>query len=90
MRNILWIICVFLILMAPAVEAKRPPKIPGLRTAVFVLRDIEGIPHIIASNEHDMVMMQGWVHARGPAVSDGFLAAPGERNPGRNARGVGA
>ena len=50
--------------MPPAAEAKRPPSVPGLRAAVFVLRDIEGIPHIIASNEHDMVMMQGWVHAR--------------------------
>ncbi|MEN8692826.1 MAG: penicillin acylase family protein [Desulfobacterales bacterium] len=64
MRNIIWLFCIFLLLMVPAAEAKRPPSVAGLRAAVLVLRDIEGIPHIIANNEHDMVMMQGWVHAR--------------------------
>lgn len=64
MRNIIWIFCIFSLLMTTAAEASRPPSVPGLRAAVFVLRDIEGIPHIIARNEHDMVMMQGWVHAR--------------------------
>ena len=64
MRNIIWLFCIFSLLMVPAAEAKRPPSVAGLRAAVLVLRDIEGIPHIIANNEHDMVMMQGWVHAR--------------------------
>jgi penicillin amidase len=64
MRNIFWICCIFSLLLTTATEANRPLSVPGLRAAVFVLRDIEGIPHIIARNEHDMVMMQGWVHAR--------------------------
>jgi hypothetical protein len=25
---------------------------------------VDGIPHIIANNEHDMIMLQGWVHAQ--------------------------
>ncbi len=64
MNILLWLFCIFSFLMTPAAEAKQPSKMPGLRSAVLVLRDIEGVPHIFAGNEHDMVMMQGWVHAR--------------------------
>lgn len=38
-------------------------RLPGLEAEARVVRDIRGIPHIMASNEHDLYFMQGWVHA---------------------------
>jgi penicillin amidase len=38
--------------------------VPGLRARVEVLRDVNGIPHIYASNEHDLFFAQGYVHAQ--------------------------
>ena len=45
-----------------AVSAKT--RLPGLQAAVKILRDVDGIPHIFAGNEHDVIMMQGWIHAQ--------------------------
>lgn len=39
-------------------------KLPGLHAAAKILRDVDGIPHILANNEHDAIMIQGWVHAQ--------------------------
>ncbi|MBT8077127.1 MAG: penicillin acylase family protein [Gammaproteobacteria bacterium] len=39
-------------------------KAPGLKSAVKVIRDVDGIPHIIASNEHDLLFVQGYMHAQ--------------------------
>jgi penicillin amidase len=44
--------------------AMKPINIPGLRNPVRVRTDVDGIPHIEANNEHDLLLMQGWVHAR--------------------------
>jgi penicillin G amidase len=38
-------------------------RLPGLRAPASVTRDVDGIAHIAASNEHDMLYLQGWVHA---------------------------
>ena len=38
-------------------------RIPGLRAAASVVRDVDGVPHIKASNEHDLFFLQGWQHA---------------------------
>ncbi|MFZ5816753.1 MAG: penicillin acylase family protein [Bacillota bacterium] len=38
--------------------------LPGLRAAVTVYRDERGVPHIEASNEHDLYMAQGYVVAQ--------------------------
>jgi len=38
--------------------------LPGLHAAAKILRDVDGIPHILANNEHDAIMLQGWVHAQ--------------------------
>jgi penicillin G amidase len=38
-------------------------RLPGLHTPASVTRDVEGIAHIAASNEHDLLFLQGWVHA---------------------------
>ncbi len=40
-----------------------PTRVPGLNFAASVTRDIDGIAHIKAANEHDLFFLQGWVHA---------------------------
>jgi len=47
-----------------AAEKSEMVRLPGLKAAARVWRDVDGIPHIFANNEHDMLMLQGWVHAR--------------------------
>jgi penicillin G amidase len=39
-------------------------QIRGLQSAVQVLRDHWGVPHIYAENEHDLFLAQGYVHAQ--------------------------
>lgn len=39
-------------------------KVPGLKDRVEVFRDAWGIPHIYASNQHDLFMAQGYIHAQ--------------------------
>ncbi len=51
------------VLSGPAL-AKPPVVLPGLEAGATVLRDKDGIPHIIAKTERDLVLLQGWVHAR--------------------------
>jgi penicillin amidase len=46
------------------INAVRPVQVAGLQAAVQVKTDVDGIPHILANNERDMVLIQGWVHAR--------------------------
>src|SRR6266516_4315346 len=41
-----------------------PQRLAGLREPAKVTVDDEGISHVRASNEHDLYIMQGWVHAR--------------------------
>jgi penicillin G amidase len=64
MRVIFCLFCILPFLIAPIVEAKPPTNVVGLKKITRVMRDVDGIPHIIAKNEHDMVLMQGWVHAQ--------------------------
>ncbi len=52
----------FALLAAPLAAA--PREIAGLDDKVSVVTDRDGIPHISAENEHDLIFMQGWVHAR--------------------------
>ncbi|GBD08094.1 Acyl-homoserine lactone acylase QuiP [Candidatus Thermoflexus japonica] len=39
-------------------------RLPGLQAPVTVIRDRWGVPHIYASNLHDLFMAQGFVHAQ--------------------------
>ena len=39
-------------------------QIPGLRAPVTITRDKSGIPHLYASNTHDLFMAQGYVQAQ--------------------------
>ena len=41
-----------------------PSELAGLRAAAEVARDIFGIAHLRASNDHDLYFMQGYVHAQ--------------------------
>lgn len=39
-------------------------SVPGLVDEVTVIRDVDGVPHIYASNPHDLFYAQGYVHAQ--------------------------
>lgn len=45
-------------------EAVRPDRLPGLRAPAEVIRDVDGIAHVRARNEHDLFFLQGYVHAQ--------------------------
>ncbi len=38
--------------------------VPGLSAPVEIVRDVYGIPHIAAGNDHDLYFAQGFVHAQ--------------------------
>jgi len=40
-----------------------PVSLPELESAASITRDVHGIAHIRADNEHDLFFLQGWVHA---------------------------
>jgi len=39
-------------------------RLPGLSQHVTVVRDTHGVPHISASNDHDVYFMMGYMHAQ--------------------------
>ncbi len=39
-------------------------RVPGLQTAVEVIRDRWGVPHLYAQSAHDLFFAQGYVHAQ--------------------------
>src|SRR3984893_3211925 len=45
-------------------QTQIPTPLEGLRDSARVVRDEEGVPHIYARNEHDLMFLQGWVHAQ--------------------------
>lgn len=45
-------------------QPARPSPLPGLHAAAEIARDVYGIAHIRARNDHDLYFMQGWVHAQ--------------------------
>ena len=64
MLNQLRLVAVLLLVAVAATAIAKPVEVPGLRSAVKVIRDIDGIPHIIGNTEHDVVFMQGYLHAQ--------------------------
>jgi penicillin G amidase len=51
---------------APAVAATASDgrvRLPGLHASASVIRDVDGIAHIVAADQHDLFFLQGWVHA---------------------------
>lgn len=45
-------------------QTQVPTPLEGLHDSARVVRDEQGIPHIYARNEHDLMFLQGWVHAQ--------------------------
>ena len=39
------------------------PKLANLRAPAVIIRDTDGVPHLKASNAHDLFFLQGYVHA---------------------------
>ena len=37
--------------------------IAGLHSVASVVRDVDGVPHVKATNAHDLFFLQGWTHA---------------------------
>lgn len=48
----------------PFPQTKGTLSLPGLHEQVDVFRDSYGVPHIYATNAHDLFMAQGFVHAQ--------------------------
>ena len=79
-------------------------EIPGLRGAASVVRDVDGVPHVKATNPHDLFFLQGWVHAddrlfqmdvtrrRASGTLAELIGGPraAERRPDAHARACGA
>ncbi len=50
--------------VAASPQSNAPVKLVGLKAAAKVTRDRFGIAHIRTNNEHDLFLMQGYVHAQ--------------------------
>jgi penicillin amidase len=62
-RSILFLLLVWLIPWTTNAQAQAPTPLSGLNDSARIVRDAQGIPHILASDEHDLFFLQGWVHA---------------------------
>ncbi len=49
--------------LAASPRGSMPVSLPELKSAASITRDVHGIAHIRAGNEHDLFFLQGWVHA---------------------------
>jgi penicillin amidase len=48
----------------PSASLAAPPvSLPELHAAAEIVRDTSGIAHVRAKNEHDLFLLQGWLHA---------------------------
>ncbi|MGD8605353.1 MAG: penicillin acylase family protein, partial [Anaerolineales bacterium] len=54
----------FLVIRRPFPQTDGNLYLPGLQAPVDVYRDQYGVPHIFASNTHDLFMAQGFVHSQ--------------------------
>jgi penicillin amidase len=65
-------LCVLLVTSITTASAASPPglakdatvSLPELHQRARILRDVDGMPHIYAYDEHDAVFLQGWVTAQ--------------------------
>jgi penicillin amidase len=63
---------------AQSPNAATPSRLAGLSAAATVSRDVHGIAHVRAENDHDLYFMQGYVHAQDRL----FQMDVGRRRPG--------
>ena len=64
MLNNTRIVAALFLIAAASVAIAKPIQAPGLDSPVKVVRDVDGIPHIIGNSEHDVVFVQGFLHAQ--------------------------
>ena len=64
MLNHTRIIAALLLVAATSISTANPVEVPDLHSAVKVIRDVDGIPHIFGNSEHDVVFVQGFLHAQ--------------------------
>jgi len=65
-------LCVLLATSITTASAGNPPgqvketrvSLPELHQSARILRDVDGMPHIYAFDEHDALFLQGWVQAQ--------------------------
>jgi penicillin amidase len=48
----------------PLAASAAPVQVLGLHGPAEIVRDRAGIPHLRAGDEHDLFLLQGWVHAQ--------------------------
>jgi len=44
--------------------AQPPTVLPQIERPAAITRDVDGLPHVNAQNEHDLFFLQGWIHAQ--------------------------
>src|SRR2546426_12620165 len=64
MRVTLYVILALSVVAAPTVLSSPSVKLSGLAEPARVVRENNGIAHIMAQNEHDLYLLQGYVHAQ--------------------------
>ena len=64
MLRLIRILSALLLVAIFGTAAATPTEVPGLDSAVKVTRDVDGIPHIFGNSEHDVVFVQGYLHAQ--------------------------
>ncbi|HET6213036.1 MAG TPA: penicillin acylase family protein, partial [Micromonosporaceae bacterium] len=67
------LLSLLMVVVLPAVAAAAPSpasasagglvRLSGLQQPAWVIRDVDGIAHLRATNQHDLFFLQGWVHA---------------------------
>ena len=63
MRRLIVMVILQFFIVVPVVSAAYIHNIPGLQNEAMIIRDRNGIPHILAINEHDLILLQGYIHA---------------------------
>ena len=61
MRRLIVMVILQLFIVVPVVPAASLLNIPGVQNGAMIIRDRNGIPHIFAINEHDLILLQGYV-----------------------------
>src|SRR5260370_18058891 len=67
-------------LLATALRAAAPVRVPGLEKQVEILRDKWGVPHIYASTEHDLFFSQAYITAQDRLFQIDLWRPPGTVN----------
>ncbi|MDX1582595.1 MAG: penicillin acylase family protein [Thermoanaerobaculia bacterium] len=63
MKREFTLLLVLTIFCIPLFGQSERVKLPGMHKAGTITRDANGIAHVFALNEHDLLFLQGWVHA---------------------------